>query len=60
MSYEAVMFFRPFGARSAIPFYPRLAPWAAFFRRCAAGSEINFIVERVADPKNLQSIQNRA
>ena len=32
------VFFRPFGAGSCFsPFYPRLAPWAAFFRRFAAG-----------------------
>jgi hypothetical protein len=31
-------FFRPFGAGLSSPaFYPRLAPWAAFFRRFAAG-----------------------
>jgi len=29
--------FRPFGALSVLTFCPRLAPWAAFFRRFAAG-----------------------
>ena len=31
------LFFRPVGARSSVPVYPGLAPWAAFLRRCAAG-----------------------
>ena len=31
-------FFRPFGAPSALDAFPRLAPWAAFFRRFAAGT----------------------
>jgi hypothetical protein len=30
------LFFRPYGARPAFAFYPRFAPWDAFFRRCAA------------------------
>jgi len=30
-------FFRPSGLVRAPRFYPRLAPWAAFFRRFAAG-----------------------
>src|SRR5580698_760489 len=30
-------FFRPCGAGSVFDGYPRLAPWAAFFRRFAAG-----------------------
>jgi len=31
-----VWLFRPFGAGSISTFHPRLAPWAAFFRRFAA------------------------
>jgi len=30
-------FFRPFGASSLRACHPRLSPWAAFFRRFAAG-----------------------
>jgi len=30
-------FCRPFGALSFLHHYPRLAPWAAFLRRFAAG-----------------------
>jgi hypothetical protein len=32
------LFFRPSGARSFPACFPRLAPWAVFFRRFAAGS----------------------
>ena len=31
------VFFRPFGAGSGQLLNPRLAPWALFLRRCAAG-----------------------
>jgi hypothetical protein len=35
------IFFRPFGACCISRFFPRLAPWAAFFRRFAAGASQN-------------------
>jgi len=33
-----ISFFRPYGASSKFRLSPRLAPWAAFFRRFAACS----------------------
>src|SRR5450755_4724082 len=44
------LFFRPFGARFFPTFDPRLAPWAAFFRRFAAA--MGLFVPRLLRPSD--------
>ena len=44
------VFFRPYGAGSFGGLYPRLAPWAVFFRRCAAGPAVLRSRPKCIDP----------